>query len=157
MNPPELVHLARSADLGNDVHFALRIRFGMACVARIEHLLTEQSVLDIVAVGHAYVAGECDEEALAEAASTASRLAKSHPGSGSIDGSGSAAFTASHAVSAALNGQALPAADYAAYASVYAYASYAVTDPAAYETEHQWQINKLQSLLNELPETPASG
>lgn len=76
-------------------------------------------------------------------------MARSHPGSGSIDGANNAAVSTSHGVAAALAGEALEAAGYAAYASVYSYASYAVTDISAYSSEHEWQIRKLNSLVKE--------
>ena len=64
-----------------------------------------------------------------------------------MDGSGYAAVSASYAVSLALAGRALDAADYAAYAKVYSYASYAVTEPDAYAEEYQWQVNRLRQIL----------
>lgn len=146
MNPPELIELSRKLDLDSESQFVLRIAFGVSCVERVEHLLTDESVIDCLAIGKAFITGERSADDLAEAAAAASNLAKSHSGSSSIDGSGSAAVSTSHGVSAALEGQALIAAEYSAYASVYAYSSHAVTDISAYSDEHAWQLTRLQSL-----------
>jgi len=120
MTAPELILLAQKIGLDSEDYFALRVKFGIACIERVEHLLT--------------------------AAASALALASSQPGSNSIDGAGSAAVTTSYGVAAALAGNALRAAGYAAYASVYSYASHAVTDVSAYEAEHKWQVTKLTAL-----------
>ena len=77
---------------------------------------------------------------------TASKLARSHPESGGLEGTNNAAVSASHSVAAALAGGSLEDAGYAAYATVYSYASYAVTDIFSHKPEHEWQIEKLKSL-----------
>jgi hypothetical protein len=113
---------------------------------RVEHLLTDNSMIEMLAIGKAFVSGKSNERELEEAAVKASEVARSHPGSSSLDGAGSAAVSTSHGVAAALAGRALVAAEYAAYASVYSYASHAVTDLTAYEDDHAWQVNKLREL-----------
>jgi hypothetical protein len=128
MNPPELIRLSQKAGLDGDDQFKLRITFGVACIEHVEHLLTDGSVIASLAVGKAFIAGECDEADLARAAVSAAAAARSHPGSGSLDGAGSAAVSTSLGVAAAMAGRAFAAADYAAYASVYSYASHAVTN-----------------------------
>lgn len=147
MNPPELIQLAENVDLDHEDNILLRVKFGLACVERVEHLLTDSLVLEVLAIGKAYIAGKCGNAELTEAAIKASQLARSHPGSGSIDGANNAAVSTSHGVAAALAGRALEAAGYAAYASVYSYASYAVTDVSAFASEHEWQISKFNSLV----------
>jgi hypothetical protein len=149
MNPAELIQLAQEAELDGADQFKLRIAFGIACIERVEHLLTDSSMIDTLSTGKAFVLGECDARELEAAAIKASGIARGHPGSGSLDGTGSAAVSTSHGVVAALAGHALEAAEYAAYANVYAYASYAVTDLAAYEDEHRWQINKFRELVKQ--------
>ena len=47
----------------------------------------------------------------------------------------------------ALQGRLLDAADYAAYAAVYAYAVSAVNDPEAFAPEHAWQCDALRAAL----------
>jgi hypothetical protein len=149
MNPPELTQLAQEAELDSPGQFQLRISFGVACIERVEHLLTDSSIIGALSIGKAFVLGECDDHELEEAGVKASAVAKSHPGSSSLDGAGSAAVSTSYGVVAALAGRALEAAEYAAYASVYSYASHAVTDLAAYEDEHRWQINKFRELAKQ--------
>jgi hypothetical protein len=146
MNPPELIRLAEKIGLDNADQFKLRIAFGITCIERVEHLLTDSSMVEMLSIGKTFVLGKCNKHELEEAAVKASVIARSHPGSGSLDGAGSAAVSTSHGVAAALAGRALVAAEYAAYASVYAYASHAVTDLAAYEDEHSWQIIKFREL-----------
>ena len=150
MNPPELTRFAEEIDLDSAGQFKLRISFGIACMERVEHLLTDGSMIEMLAIGKAFVSGKCNEHVLEEAAGKASEVARSHPGSSSLDGAGSAAVSTSHGVAAALAGRALVAAEYSAYASVYSHASHAVTDLAAYEDDHTWQVNKLQELANKL-------
>jgi hypothetical protein len=57
------------------------------------------------------------------------------------------AVSATHALAQALAGRALEAADYAAYAAVYAYGRYAVNDPASFEPEYAWQADCLRRLV----------
>lgn len=149
MNPVELTRLAKAIELSAEDRFDLRVAFGVACMERVEHLLTNDSMIEALAVGKAFVAGECNLPELRAAAKKALEVARSHPGSNSLDGAGSAAVSTSHGVVAALAGRALEAAEYAAYASVYSYASYAVTDLSAYEEEHAWQVMKLRELAEQ--------
>ena len=147
MNPPELIQLAQEVNFDSAEKLKLRVAFGVACIERVEHLLTDGSVVEMLAVGKAFVSGKCTEAELEAAAVTAAEVARSHPGSSSLDGAGSAAVSTSHGVAAALAGRALVAAEYAAYASVYSYASHAVTDLASYQDDHAWQIDKFQELV----------
>lgn len=142
----ELRRFATEIDLDAESRLSLRVAFGVACVERVEHFLTEDSIVESLAIGKSFVAGCCDCSTLQSAADAAANAASSHPGSGSLDGTGNAAVSVSHAVAAALAGRALEAAAIAAYASVYSYASHAVTDPKAYEIEHAWQLRKLEEL-----------
>ena len=146
MSTRELEHLAKALGLENEANLKLRVAFGIACVVRVEHLLIDTTIKECLARGKTFVTDEISEDELANVAILASECARSHPGTNSMDGSGSAAVSASHAVAAALTGSALLAADYAAYASVYSYASYAVTDASAYADEYAWQLRKLQTL-----------
>ena len=147
MIPAELKRLAGDADLDAENRFGLRIAFGLACIERVEHLLTDPDVIAALSQGKNFITGERDRQALQEAAASAATAARSHAGSNSLDGAGSAAVSTSHGVAAALAGRALEAAEYAAYAGVYSYASHAVTDLSAYAEEHRWQINKLSELI----------
>lgn len=157
MNPPELKQLAQKARLDSHDQSRLRIAFGVACIEHVEHLLVDSSIIESLAAGKAFIAGECDEDDLDAAADSASKAARSHPGTSSLDGAGSAAVSTSLGVAAALAGRALAAAEYAAYASVYAYASHAVTDLSAYKDIHAWQINKFRELLSAHEHSSKSG
>ena len=149
MNPPELTRLARQVDLEAEAQFDLRLQFGVACIERVEHLLTDAVIIDALATGKRFVAGKCDRETLNAAARATANAARSHAGSNSLDGSGNAAVSTSYAVAAALAGRALAAAEYAAYAAVYSYSAAAVTDPEAYRDEQDWQFRKLAKLTDQ--------
>jgi len=141
-----LSKLADEVGLLRAEHHALRMAFGLACVTRVQHLLEDPQALACLAVLRDHVRGECDAAALEAAATEAARIANSHRGSESIDGSAHAAVSATYAVANALAGQALQAAGYAAYASVYAYGGYAVSDPASFDPEIAWQCDELRRL-----------
>jgi hypothetical protein len=141
-----LTHLAARVGLDEPSHAPLRHAFGLACARRVEHLLEEPQAVAGLAVLQAYVDGQADAQALADAARRLAVVANAHRGSNSIDGSAHAAVSATYATANALAGRALEAASYAAYAAVYAYGGYAVSDPAAFEEEHAWQVRTLQAL-----------
>ncbi len=142
----ELQRLANELSLDDDRQENLRVAFGLACVERVRHLLEDPRAVAALAVGRAFVEGNCDRTALEAAAAEAAVTATSHPGSNSIDGSGHAAVSATYAVSKALAGRALEAAEYAAYATVYAYSGHAISDPVAFADEYGWQVEALRSL-----------
>jgi len=65
----------------------------------------------------------------------------------SIDGCGHAAVSATYAVAKALAGRAREAADYAAYATVYAQGGApAVAERESFATEFAWQAERLAAL-----------
>jgi hypothetical protein len=144
-----LSKLAEQVGLQREENAGLRLAFGLACVARVQHLLEEPRALDCLAVLAECVERGCDPQRLAAAAQEAAQLSNSHRGSNSIDGSAHAAVSATYALAKALAGRALEAASYAAYASVYAYGGYAVTDPASFEPEFAWQQAQLRRLAAE--------
>lgn len=125
---------------------ALRFAFGLACVQRVAHLLEHPRAIAAVPVLVAFVAGQAPPEALAAARDELQAVATGHRGSASMDGSGHAAVSATYALANALAGRALQAADYAAYAAVYAYGGYALSDPSAFEPEFAWQVDELHRL-----------
>lgn len=142
----DLKTLANQLELDDECNFMLRVAFGIDCINRVEHLLVDEDILACLMTGKDFVAGNSSRECLDDAATIANARARSHHGTNSVDGSGSAAVSSSYGVAAALAGHALQAAGYAAYASVYAYASHAVTEPSAYLAEHNWQVHKLREL-----------
>lgn len=142
----ELSRLAAHVGLTDSAHEPLRLAFGLACVSRVHHLLEDPDAMRCLAVLEDFVAGRLERVAIDDAARDIAAIANSHRGSASIDGSAHAAVSATYAVAHALAGRALDAAGYAAYAAVYAYGGYAVTDPSAFESEYAWQVEKFKEL-----------
>lgn len=143
----DLNALAAALRLDAPEHETLRLRFGLDCARRVEHLLENREVQACLDGLERYLVGEIDRAALDALALRAAELARAHPGSPSLDGCGHAAVSASHAVAMALAGRALPAADYAAYAAVYGAGGYgAAADPSSFLPECAWQVRRLQTL-----------
>ena len=113
----------------------------------MRHLLESDEVLACLDLLARYLAGQASIGELAQARADAERLANGHPGSRSIDGVGHAAVSATYAVAKALQGKALEAASYAAYAIVYAGGGYAaVAHRDSFEPEFSWQVEALRTL-----------
>ena len=145
-----LEQFASDIGLEESEHVRLRLTFGYACIQRVEHLLEEPEVINCVRVLGEYVNRFVDEAHFQQAQRDAAQLANRHRGSKSIDGCGHAAVSASYAVANAINGKALQAASYAAYATVYAAGGYgAVAHAEAFEPEFRWQLNKLRELASQ--------
>lgn len=139
--------LATETGLAAPSHERLRLAFGHACALRVEHLLEQAAVKACLDQLGQYLGGKLDAAAWQQARQHADRLANGHAGSTSIDGCGHAAVSASYAVAHALNGRALQAAAYAAYATVYAEGgSAAVADQEAFGPEFAWQVTALRAL-----------
>lgn len=142
----ELARLAARLQLDSPHQEALRLAFGLACAARVEHLLEDPRAVECLRALREFVGGTGGPDALAQARDAIAAVANSHRGSNSIDGTAHAAVSATYAVAHALAGRALDAASYAAYATVYAYGGYAVNDPSAFEGEFGWQVRQLRVL-----------
>ena len=145
-----LTRLAEQIGLSQPQRLSLRLAFGHACVERVRHLLEEPRAIACLDVLAAYVAGRADDAALTRAAEEGAAVATGHRGSGSIDGTAHAAVSATYSVANALAGRALEAASYAAYATVYAYGGYAISDPDSFTQEFAWQVECLQHMVAEL-------
>lgn len=139
--------LAAEHGLDEKSHDRLRLEFALGCAARTRDLLEDPDVIHCLDIGLQYLASRASVLDLNAAASLCKRAASSHRGSASIDGSGHAAVSASFGVSRALLSDAWNAAEYSAYAIVYAYAGYAVTEPSAFDTEYRWQLDFLKTLV----------
>lgn len=143
----ELEKLALEVGLSQPGNEAMRLAFAHACVARIGHLLEQPEVIACLHALGEYLEGKLDVAGFRQAQHEADRLANRHRGSKSIDGCGHAAVSASYAVANALNGRALQAASYAAYASVYAEGGYAaVGDREAFAPTFAWQVETLRAI-----------
>jgi hypothetical protein len=128
---------------------ALKLAFARECVERVRHLLEEEAVVRCLDTLGAYVDGQVDRESFERAAADAAALANRHQGSRSLDGVGHAAVSASYAVSNALAGRAVQAADYAAYAAVYGSGGYgAVSEPESFVPERAWQFATLERIAS---------
>lgn len=143
---PQLTALARELGLDQPEHEALRLAFCSACGERVRHLLEQADARTCLDVLRDFVAGRTDRASYEQARQDIARIANSHKGSPSIDGTDHAAVSATYAVAAALAAKALDAASYSAYAVVYAYGRYAVNDPSAFDGEFAWQVETLQAL-----------
>ncbi len=141
--------LAREIDLAAAGHEPLRLAFGLACVSRVAHLLEEPRAIAGLELLRRFAARAASVDELRSARAEIEALANHHRGSNSIDGSAHAAVSATYALANALAGRALEAASYAAYATVYAYGGYAVTEPSAFEPEFAWQVEELRRLSQE--------
>ena len=144
-----LDRLAKELALADPAHERLRLEFGCACATRVRHLLEQPEVERCLLGLGVYLAGGADREYLSRLAAEAARLANHHQGSKSIDGCGHAAVSATYAVAKAIEGKALEAASYAAYAIVYAQGgSAAVADRESFQAEFEWQLSSLASLAS---------
>jgi hypothetical protein len=141
-----LAYLATSSNLDAPTREPLRLAFGLACASRVQHLLEDPQAIECLGHLQAYVDGTADRAALDQARKVIAKVANSHRGSNSIDGTAHAAVSATYAVANALAGRALDAASYAAYATVYAYGGYAVNDPQSFEAEFAWQVERFREL-----------
>lgn len=144
----ELESLAQAVDLKGPANARLRLAFGFRCAQRVRHLLEEPEAVHCLDALGRHLEGGLSDEGLASFAERAHALASQHPGSKSIDGCGHAAVSASYAVAHALAGRALQAAEYAAYAAVYAEGGYgAVADRQSFGPEYVWQVQCLSNLV----------
>jgi hypothetical protein len=135
-----LARLVAEAEAQGGADEALRLAFGLACANRVRHLLEDPRAAQCLDALQEHVNGRCAAGAFEQARDLIAEVARGHRGSNSIDGTAHAAVSATYSVANALAGRALDAANYAAYATVYAYGGYAIGDPAAFATEFDWQI-----------------
>ena len=146
---PELHRLIAELEPASPDNLEVRLRFGLACAARVKHLLETPEALACLEEFGDLVRAQDFGSDLAALATRADGLANRHQGSRSLDGVGHAAVSATYASAKAIAGKARQAAEYAAYAAVYGQGGYgATTDPSAYEPEQQWQAEHLRELLS---------
>ena len=126
----------------------LRYRFALACVEEVAANLEDDEAIRALGKFRDLLAS-FDERSLDKIKVLAAELkglSQSHPGSKSIDGTRHAAVSATYALARAVDGDAVNAAAYAAYSSVYGYGGYAVNDPGAFAEAHQKQLDVLLRL-----------
>lgn len=146
----QLERLAKQLHLDDAAHERLRLQFARDCVLRVRHLLEDARVIAALDGLDAYLAGRLDRAGFDALVEESGRLANQHPGSRSLDGCGHAAVSASYAVAKALAGRACDAAEYAAYATVYAQGgAAAVTERESFAPEFAWQSEHLAALAKQ--------
>ncbi|MGZ5194182.1 MAG: hypothetical protein ACXWJM_02225, partial [Ramlibacter sp.] len=143
----ELARLMTEAAVDGPADEPLRLAFGLACANRVRHLLEDARAVQCLDALQDHVAGRCVGDRFAQARESIVEVARGHRGSHSIDGTAHAAVSATYSVANALAGRALDAANYAAYATVYAYGGYAISEPAAFTPEFEWQVAKWAELI----------
>lgn len=121
---------------------AKRMKFCLRCAESVEENLESPEALDCLALFRRAVDSSqpwptSDQAVLQD---RTAMLARSHPGSSSVDGARHAAVSATHALAAAVAGRAKDAAAYAAYSQVYGYGGYAVSDPESFVPIHRQQV-----------------
>jgi hypothetical protein len=144
---PDLERIAAELNSSDSDH-ALALRFGLACVEEVAENLESDEVIAVLERFRVCLAsfGPDSQSELQDLAARIAKLAASHPGSSSLDGSRHAAVSATYALAKAVSGQAIEAAAYAAYSCVYGYGGYAVADPDAFSEVHRKQWERLQAL-----------
>jgi hypothetical protein len=142
--------LQKIAQLLNDASHdtMLSLHFSLRCIEDISHHFEDEAVIVVFKQFRACVMDFTPDrqEKLTELATLMNRLAESHPGSSSIDGTRHAAVSATYALAKAVNNKPVEAAAYAAYSYVYGYGGYAVTDAESFKEVHQRQMSHLLDL-----------
>ena len=145
---PQLDRLLQRLEPASEGNLAVRLRFGLACVQRVAHLLEQPAALACLQALEQAVECGATDDGLAALAARADEMASRHPGSRSLDGVGHAAVSATYACAKAIAGRARQAAEYAAYAAVYGQGGYGATsDPSSFDPEDEWQAAQLERLL----------
>jgi hypothetical protein len=96
-----------------------------------------------------YLNGGLEKDQFASIQKSILEIANKHPGSKSLDGTKHSAVSATYALANAINGNAIAAAEYAAYSKTYGYGGYAVSDLESYQEEYGEQVRILKKLLEE--------
>jgi len=128
----------------------LRFQFALQCMDEVASNLEEDLAVDSFKkfkhlVNHF---NDDSKDALTKLAIEMQKVAQSHPGSKSIDGTRHAAVSATYALAKAVEGDAVQTAAYAAYSSIYGYGGYAVNDPDFFSEVHNKQLEKLRQLIS---------
>ncbi len=118
-------------------------RFCLQCATSVEANLESDQAIECLEEFRKYVESGnfLENGAMDDLTERISSIARSHPGSSSIDGSRHAAVSATHTLAAAIAGRVIDAAAYAAYSMVYGYGGYALSDPSNFESIHQLQVS----------------
>ena len=124
-----------------------RFEFCFACASRINHLLELDEALSAHQDFKSYIDGQISQADFENLQTTIFSIANKHQGSKSLDGTKHSAVSATYALANAINGNAVAAAEYAAYSKTYGYGGYAVSDLESYQEEYSAQVAILKDLL----------
>ena len=127
-------------------------QFALSCIEEVANNLEEEAAINAFSRFKEIVMefGNRPVEELNRLAEDLRGIAQRHQGSKSIDGTRHAAVSATYALSKAAEGDALQAAAYAAYSSIYGYGGYAVNDPDSFAEVHQRQLHQLHRLKSQI-------
>ncbi len=125
----------------------VRFEFCFACASRINHLLELDEALAAYQDFKSYIDGTLNKIKFEQCQRSIFAVANKHQGSKSLDGTKHSAVSATYALANAINGNAVAAAEYAAYSSTYGYGGYAVSDLESYQEEYSAQVALLKELL----------
>jgi len=126
-----------------------RFEFCFACASRINHLLELDEALSAYQDFKSYLEGKLSQADFENLQKSIFSIANKHQGSKSLDGTKHSAVSATYALANAMNGNAVAAAEYAAYSKTYGYGGYAVSDLESYQEEYSAQVAILQELLEQ--------
>lgn len=124
-----------------------RFEFCFACASRINHLLEIDEALSSYQNFKSYLEGTLTQVEFENLQKSIFSIANKHQGSTSLDGTKHSAVSATYALANAINGNAVAAAEYAAYSKTYGYGGYAVSDLESYQEEYSAQVAILKELL----------
>lgn len=127
----------------------VRFEFCFACASRINHLLELDEALSAYQDFKSYLEGELNLVEFEKLQKSIFSIANKHQGSKSLDGTKHSAVSATYALANAINGNAVAAAEYAAYSKTYGYGGYAVSDLESYQEEYSEQVNILKRLIED--------
>ena len=125
----------------------MRFEFCYACACSISHLLELDEAISAFQDFKSYLEGKVTQVEFEDLQKSIFNIANKHQGSKSLDGTKHSAVSATYALANAMNGNAVAAAEYAAYSKTYGYGGYAVGDLESYQEEYTEQVKILKKLL----------
>ena len=125
----------------------VRLEFCFACASRINHLLELDEALSAYQDFNSYLDGQLNQVDFEALQKSIFNIANKHQGSTSLDGTKHSAVSATYALANAINGNAVAAAEYAAYSKTYGYGGYTVSDLESYQEEYSAQVTILKEIL----------
>lgn len=143
----ELRSLADKVGLDKPEMEKTRYEFCFACASSVNHLLELDEALSAYQGFKSYLLGALKRIEFESLQKSIFDIANKHQGSKSLDGTKHSAVSATYALANAMNGNAVAAAEYAAYSKTYGYGGYAVTDLESFQEEYSAQVTILKDLL----------